>query len=208
MEIRMTFRIRAALTAIGLVVLAADGASAQAAPKFAFIDSRVVLDKAPGRAAAEAQFQKEMEGYQAQAKRMEDSLTAMIGEYTKVQATLTAAQRETREKAIRDKQAEFGQRSQQFEEAAQKRQFELVQPIMTQIREVLDAIRVEDGYTFIFDVGASASVIVAADKNLDITEKVIGRLKPVPSTASGANRPPAGAKPQPAGVSPKKPPTP
>ena len=62
----------------------------------------------------------------------------------------------------------------------------------------------------VFDVGAEGATIVAADKNLDITERVIARLKPLPATvapkdsnrASGAPRPaPAGVKP------PTKPPT-
>ncbi len=60
----------------------------------------------------------------------------------------------------------------------QQRQMELVKPIMDQIRKVLDDIRQEDGYAFILDAGSEAGVIVAADRNLDITEKVIARLKP------------------------------
>ncbi len=57
-------------------------------------------------------------------------------------------------------------------------------------------------YTFIFDVGTQGAVIVAADKALDITDKVIGRLKPVPVTAMKPDsaKTPAGAKPSPAGV--------
>jgi hypothetical protein len=82
---------------------------------------------------------------------------------------------------------------------------------MTQIREVLDAIRNEEHYTFIFDVGNDPGLIVAADKNLDITERVISRLKPVSvnvntrpdSAKAGATRP------APAGITkpPTKPPT-
>jgi hypothetical protein len=91
----------------------------------------------------------------------------------------------------------------------QKRQSDLVQPIMAQVREVLDAIRGEDSYTFIFDVGTQVGVIVAADKSLDITDKVISRLKPVPVTAakSDSTKTPVGAKPSPAGITkPIKPP--
>ncbi len=55
----------------------------------------------------------------------------------------------------------------------QQRQRELVQPIMKQIREVLDEMRAGGGTRFIFDVGATTNVVVAADKILDITEKVI-----------------------------------
>ena len=86
----------------------------------------------------------------------------------------------------------------------QTRQQELSQPVMAQIRETLEDLRKEEGYTFIFDVAASG-VIVAADKNLDLTEKVVGRLKPIPVAAKSDSSKALGAKAQPAGV--RKPPT-
>jgi hypothetical protein len=52
----------------------------------------------------------------------------------------------------------------------------------------------------ILDVGAQASVVVAADKNLDLTERVLARLK-----SQGPAARPVGAIPQPAGVT--RPPT-
>jgi outer membrane protein len=87
---------------------------------------------------------------------------------------------------------------------------ELVKPIMDQIRKVLDDIRQEEGYAFILDAGSEAGVIVAADRNLDITEKVIARLKPVTASAAPSAAKPDSAKalgprPAPAGVTRPKP---
>jgi len=49
-------------------------------------------------------------------------------------------------------------------------------------------------------------VIVAADRNLDITEKVIARLKPVTASAAKPDSgKPAGPRPAPAGVTRPKP---
>jgi outer membrane protein len=198
------------LLALALTVPAA--ASAQtAAPKFAYINSQQVLDRAPGRAAVQAQITREREAAQATVQKMSDSLKVMFDEYNKVSATLTATQKEAREKGIRDKQAEFDQRMNQLDQQMQQRQFELVQPMMAQIREVLDAIRNEDGYTMIFDVAAEGGSIVAADKNLDITDRVVARLKPIAVnvTRTDSTKAPAAAKPTPAGITrpPTKPPT-
>lgn len=198
-------RVRATLVALGLLTLVSGAASAQSAGvKFAYIDSRVVLDKAPGRAAAESTFQKEYDAAQVKIKKMQDTLEAMASAYQKAAPTLTAVNRELREKEIREKQQTFENSARLLEAQMQQRQGELVQPMMTQIREVLNALRQEDGYAFIFDVGANASVIVAADSTLDITEKVVSRLKPIPVTAKDAPKA-AGVKAQPAGVVPKKP---
>jgi outer membrane protein len=189
--------------AFGLLALVSGAASAQAAgAKLAYIDSRVVLDKAPGRAAAESTFQKEYDAAQVKIKKMQDTLEAMGAAYQKSAPTLTPVTRELREKEIRDKQLSFENAARLLEAQMQQRQGELVQPMMNQIRSVLDSVRKEDGYTFIFDVGANASVIVAADSTLDITDKIVSRLKPIPVAAEAK---PSGVRAQPAGVVPKKP---
>src|SRR5688572_32031498 len=211
----MTLTRRA--TKLALVLTAASAApafaqAAQGAPKIAYIDSKVVMSRAPGRQAAEDLFNKEMEASRTQVQKMGDSLQTMIADYQKVQATLAANVREQREAAIRKKQEDYQTRAGALDQQMQQRQMELVKPIMDQIRKVLDDIRQEDGYAFILDAGSEAGVIVAADRNLDITEKVIARLKPVAAASStarpttgGAAKPdstkaPAGPRSTPAGV--------
>lgn len=198
--------VRATVLAFGLLASGSTFASAQSGLKFAYIDSRIVLDKAPGRAAAESTFQKEYDAAQVKIKKMQDTLQAMVAAYQKTGATLTPVTRELREKEIRDKQQSYENGAQLLEAQMQQRQGELVQPMMNQIREVLEAMRKEDGFAFIFDVGASSNVIVAADTSLNVTEKVISRLKPMAAVAKADSaKAGVGMKAVPAGVVPKKP---
>ena len=82
----------------------------------------------------------------------------------------------------------------------QARQAELVKPIMQRVQTVIEAIRAEDGYAVILDVGSQVSVVVAADKKLDLTDRVLARLK-----AQGTPPATSSTVPQPAGVTrPKK----
>ncbi len=191
--------------------LAQGAPGASGTPKIAYIDSKVVLSRAPGRQQAEDTFNKEMESSRAQVQKMGDSLQTMIADYQKSQATLAPAVRDQREAAIRKKQEDYQSRAGSLDQQMQQRQMELVKPIMDQIRKVLDDIRQEDGYAFILDAGSEAGVIVAADRNLDITEKVIARLKPVTASAapsagkSDSAKAPAGPRPAPAGVTRPKP---
>jgi outer membrane protein len=140
---------------------------------------------------------------------MGDSLQTMIADYQKVQTTLAANVREQREGAIRKKQDDYQKRAGDLDQQMQQRQMELVKPIMDQIRKVLDDIRAEDGYAFILDAGSEAGVIVAADRNLDITEKVISRLKPIaagaPTAKPDSAKAPVGPRSTPAGVTRPKP---
>jgi len=204
---RRATRLALVLSAVSAVPAFAQGAPTSGPPKFAYIDSKVVLSRAPGRKEAEDTFNKEMEASRAQVQKMGDSLQTMIADYQKSQATLAANVREQREAAIRKKQEDYQSRAGSLDQRMQQRQMELVKPIMDQIRKVLDDIRQEDGYAFILDAGSEAGVIVAADRNLDITEKVIARLKPVTASAAKPDsaKSPAGPRPAPAGVTRPKP---
>jgi outer membrane protein len=203
---RRATRVALVLSAVSAVPAFAQGAPTSAPPKIAYIDSKVVLSRAPGRKEAEDTFNKEMEASRAQVQKMGDSLQTMIADYQKSQATLAANVREQREAAIRKKQEDYQSRAGSLDQRMQQRQMELVKPIMDQIRKVLDDIRQEDGYAFILDAGSEAGVIVAADRNLDITEKVIARLKPVTASAAKPDSAkPAGPRPAPAGATRPKP---
>lgn len=180
-------------------------ASAQAtAQKFAFVNSQAILASAPGRAEAEAQFQKEMEGLRAQVQKLGDSLNTLQQAYQKEEVALSPAVKETRLKSLRDRQADYEGRVQKLNEQAQQREGELMQPILDAVRKVLDDVRTEGGYSFIFDV-AAGSFIVSADKNLDITDRVVSKIK-LSAPKAVAPRP-AGPSVAPAGVTTKKPPT-
>ena len=199
---------RAGILALSLMALA-PAAHAQQNLKFAYINSQVLLSNAPGRAEAQAQLEKELAAYRLQVQRMGDSLNALIADYRKQEAVLSPVAREARQKTITTREEEYQKRAQQMQEQAQQRNEALMQPIFERIQRVLEQVRAEDGYTMIFDVAASNGLVVAADRNLDITDQVAARLKAA-GTARGdtetTNRPrgaPAGA---PAGVQPKKPP--
>jgi outer membrane protein len=171
----MRLSLRAALAASSFAL--AVPAAAQTAPKFAYIDSRIVMEQAPGRAEAAAQYEKDVAGYRQQVQRMGDSLQTLIAAYEKDEISLSPAVKETRTKAIREREAQYNERTQKLNEQAQRRQEELLRPITERVKKAIDDIRAEDGYAMIFDVGSGATVVVAADRNLDLTEKVVARVR-------------------------------
>jgi len=217
--------VRATPLALALSFVLAAGAAAQApaapagaappGPRIAYINSQQILSQAPGRAEAEAQFEREMTGYRQAVQRMGDSLNTMIAEYNRQEVSLSPAAKETRQKAIREKEDQYQKKTAELQQQAQQRQVELVQPIMEQINKIIGELRAQEGYAMIFDAGSNAGVVVAADSSLNITDKVIARLKaagpPKPVSAAPAKpgaRPTGAPVNAPAGVSrPKTPPT-
>ena len=189
----MRSTLRAAIFAVTSLALAAAPARAQVV-KLGYINSAQILAQAPGRAEAEAQFDKEVVAYRAQLQRMNDSLNALAAAFDKDAPTLDSASRQLRGTAVRTREAEYQSRARALDSTMQTRQAELVRPIMDQVQKVIEAIRTEDGYSMILDVGSQASVIVAADKKLDLTDRVLARLKtmPTPNITGGPVTTPAG----------------
>ena len=187
--------LRAAPIALALLTVLSLPARAQGV-KVAYVQTSVLLDQAPGRAEAEAQFEKETGTYRDQIKRMSDSLNAMIADFQKRSTGLTATARETQGKGIQAKEAEYQRRTQELEQKAQGRQNELVQPILDKIKGAIEEVRVEGGYAMIFNAD-QGSPIVAVDKSLNVTDRVLTKLK---GTAAAPAPRPSATTPAPAGV--------
>ena len=187
--------------------LAAPGSIARsffstAAPaKLAYVDSRYIVNGAPGTPIAQAMLQREVGSMEAQVKRMSDSLDVLTAAFTKEQATLTGDRRDARVKTINDRQNEYQQRYQALQQQAQDREAEVMQPILDQVKIALEDVRVEMGLTMILDISQSG-VLVAADKNLNVSDRVLAKLRTMPmptfaekgSAAPGKADPKAGTK--------------
>jgi outer membrane protein len=203
----MRVLLRASAIALATSLLVAGPAAVQAqqgtaAPKIAYINSALLLQQAPGRAEAEAQFEREVGAYRQQIQRMDDSLKTLVAAFDRDAPKMDSVAREARRASIGQTETQYQLRARGLDSTMQTRQAQLVKPIMERVQSVIEAIRSEDGYAMIFDVGAQVSVVVSADKKLDLTDRVLARLKTqgIPPAA-----PASGAIPQPAGVTrPKK----
>lgn len=179
------------LAGVGAVAILGMGAepveARQAAPppvRIAIINSQVLLNQAPGRAEASNVLERELATIRAEIQRMNDSLSSMIRDYEAIEATLSPAVRDQRRKSIQDKQAQFEARTDSLGQRADRRQAELMQPILDMVNKVIQDVRDENGYSVIFDIGSQAHGIVSFDKNLDITDRVLARVRRQPAPAA------------------------
>jgi outer membrane protein len=199
-------------TTFALLISGVGGAAVAQAPiKIAFVNSQALMEAAPGRQAATDLLTKEGQGYQTQLQKMQDSINGLLTKYQKEEPTLSAAAKDTKQKAIQAMETEFQAQQLKFQKQFDERTKEVMAPITDQVKKVIDDIRVEDGYAIILDNAPGAGNIVSADKNLDITDRVVSRLRATPAakiSAPTATKP--GAPASPAGVTgrpPVKPPT-
>ena len=159
-----------------LAALGAPGiqAAAQSPLKIGYINSQVIIAEDPAANAAQEQFQREMVPFENELRGLEAEIGDLMSRYQAQQVTLTSNARRSRADEITQKQQAYQERMAQIEAEAARRQQELVQPIMERINNIIQEIRSDGSYTFIFDVAGGG--LIAADESFDLTDEVMERL--------------------------------
>jgi outer membrane protein len=167
--------------AVAGVMMVAAPLAAQAPTKIGYIDSRRVIQEAPGARDAQATMEREFQGFQSQMQAMQDSLQTMMTDYQQRSLVMSADARQRREQEIMQKRESFEQRGQELQMQAGRRQQELMEPIMNRVEQVISEVRQAEGFGIVFDVASEA--IVSADPALDLTQRVIDRLRSAPAAS-------------------------
>ena len=202
----MSSMVRATAIALATTVLSSVAqAQGQACTKLAYVNPQALMEAAPGRVAAESLLNKEGQTYQAQLQKMQDSLNGLLQKYQKEEPTLSATAKETRQKSLQAFENELQQKNSQFQQQFDARKNEVMAPITDVVKKVLDDIREEGCYAMIIMSEPGQSIIASADKNLDVTDKAVSRLRATKAPAVPTTK--AGAPSAPAGVTRPKPPT-
>lgn len=163
------------------VACAAPAALAAQAPqpalKIAFLNSRDILQRTPGYAAAESVFTREVQGFREEVQKLQQQLDSVVQAFDQQSIALSPAAKQAKQRELQTLQQRLEQRSNELQERAQQRERELLQPIQARVNGVIQGIRAEGNYALILDADAPGSAIIAADPVLNITAKVVQRLQ-------------------------------
>jgi outer membrane protein len=201
--------VRATLIALVPTVGGVAVGRQQAAMKIAYVNTTALMEAAPGRDSATAILNREGNAFQAQLQKLQDSVNARLAKFNKAEPTLTPAAKDKETKEIQVLEQDLQTKNQQFQQQFDQRKQEVLAPITDMVKKVLDDLREEGNYSMIFMNDPGQTPIVSADKNLDITDKAISRLRATKApTIPAASALKGGAPSAPAGVTkPPKPPT-
>lgn len=145
----------------------------QKAVKLAHVDVQAIFAEMPEKATAT----KEVEEY---AKTLEDQMQVMYKEYeTKMKEyndnkdTWSALIRQDKEEAIMSLQSRIQNFQQQAETDLQNREAALLEPITNKIKEAINAVAAEQGFTYVYD---KITLLYTAPDATDITDAVKVKL--------------------------------
>src|SRR3954462_9029111 len=117
------FALASSLIVPGTPIAQTATTAAPAGPvKIGYINSAQLLQEAPGRAEAEAQFDREVGAYRQQLQRMNDSLNTLMAAFDREAPKLDTTTRAARGKAIRDRETEYQTRARGLDSTMQARQ--------------------------------------------------------------------------------------
>jgi outer membrane protein len=159
--------------------LAAQG-SPSAPPRLAWVNSQEILRKTPGYTAAESAFTRVLRASEDEIKKLQTQLDSAVQAFEQQSFALSPSARQTRQRDLQTLQQRFQQRAGELQQRAQQRELELLQPIQVRVKSVIDGLRAEGNYAFIFDADAPNSGIIAADPALNLTTRILERLRQAP----------------------------
>lgn len=165
------------LLALAPVLAPAAAAQQGPAPKIGFIDSRVVLRETPGYAQAESLFARDVEGYRVEVQRLQASLDSAAQDFERSSLVLSPTARDTRRKELETQQTQLERRAAELQQRAAARERELLSPLQQRVNAAIESVRAGGSYMAILDVGAPGAGILAIDKSLDLTQRVIELVK-------------------------------
>ncbi|OFX84327.1 MAG: hypothetical protein A2W99_00995 [Bacteroidetes bacterium GWF2_33_16] len=130
--------------------------------KFGHINSTELLDLMPEREVATKQLQDYSQMLQKEMEAMQTEYQTKVSAYLEKQATFSDLVKKSKEAEIQEMQ----RRVQEFQSTAQQdyqqKQAELIQPIMDKAQAAIEKVGKDNGFIYIFDLGAGAVVYHSA----------------------------------------------
>lgn len=138
--------------------------------KFGHINSQELLSLMPERVTAESELQKYANGLETQLMSMQSELQAMYEDYQENQDNYTPLVKKDKEFEITDLQQRIQSFQQSAQSSLQKKEQELLEPILKKAQEAIDEVAEDGKYTYILD--SSSGVLLYAKESENILPKV------------------------------------
>ncbi|HNW69106.1 MAG TPA: OmpH family outer membrane protein [Bacteroidales bacterium] len=143
---------------------------AQKKQKFGHIDSNELLKLMPGRDSAMNKITDYAKTLENQLKGMQSELETKYQTYLANEANMTELIKQTQQKELQDIQARIEAFQTSAQDELEKKQNELLKPIIDKAKAAIEKVGRDNQYTYIFDAGIG--VLLYSDPTEDILPMV------------------------------------
>lgn len=144
------------------------------AQKFGKVNTQAIMQSMPEVSKANGELEALQKQYANDLQAMQNELQRKSEEYQKNQSTMNATKQKETETELQNMYNKIQQTYQDNQKALQDKSNELMQPILTKVRNAINAVGQAGGYTYIFEEGAA---IFTGANVKDVTAEVQAKLK-------------------------------
>ena len=161
------------IVSILFAVMLISGSALAAQPSIAVLDVQKVVAESDAGKAAQEEMSKKMKELQAKFKKEEDALMALQKEIEKKSSVWSAEVKEQKTREFQKKRRELQGKSEDARFELNKLKEDRLEPILKNLREVVETIGKTKKYTVILDDKAG---VLYNDESVNITDSVIKAL--------------------------------
>jgi outer membrane protein len=194
-------KIKLFLTALVAVMFLSFQSNAQV--KIGYTNVDVILGQLPETKTVEAELKTRKDQYDASYKQKVTDFQTKLQAYEKGAATMSDVIKADKEKELQTAQASIEEFQKSAQDDLQKKQNQLLAPILQKIQTGIDAVAKEAAYTHVFNIDAgqgTTPILLYATEESNITNLVLKKLGVEPAKAAAVPATPAATTP----VAPKK----
>ena len=147
---------------------------AMMAQKFGKVNTQTIMQSMPEVSKANGELEAQQKQYANDLQAMQNELQRKSEEYQKNQSTMNATKQKETETELQNMYNKIQQTYQDNQKALQDKSNELMQPILTKVRNAINAVGQAGGYTYMFEEGAA---IFTGANVKDVTSEVQAKLK-------------------------------
>lgn len=144
--------------------------------KIGHLNYEEILSALPEKDSAQMILQKESKEYENGYEELTVQYNKLLDEYQKGVSNYTAVTKKMKEDELLDKQKRMSEFEQNANAALQKRNTELLQPIIERINKSINQFATENAFTYIFDI-SKGSVVFTSKDSQNVTAQVLKLLK-------------------------------
>jgi len=166
--------MKKSLLAICIAMMCGLGVNAQNL-KFGHIDSQKLLESMPQRDSATKVLEREYKDMQNIMQDMQVEFNKKYQYYTEKQDSMGNVAKKAKEEELQQLQERIQNYQSTAQQDLQKREAELLKPIMDKAKKAISQVSVENGFLYVFDISGGL-LLYYSDKSIDITSLVKKKL--------------------------------
>ena len=160
--------------ALALATAALSAADPAVTLRVAYVDLQKAIQGVEAGKTAKEQLEKEVSQKRASLEKQQQALQSEAEQFEKKAAIMNDSAKAAKQAELQKRFAEFQKVAAESQMELQKRERELTQPLISELRAIIEGIGKEKGYQLILEKNEGA--VLYAEAGSDLTEQVVERF--------------------------------